>query len=191
MGYGLYWFFHYLEHRQPRTAATQPGVLDPAQVTEEQQRRAEHEALAGALKRWTDNPVDPAARRELDTWLDSPAGRRIDLPPEVNLGLGKYLLLERDRWDLGLRRLVLSADGPWRKAAELALSAAASDDHTTWVAAADAWWKLAEPFAGQPRLRLLDRVGLWYSQALPKLTGPEAERVRRRLKQIDGLRRPA
>jgi hypothetical protein len=89
MGYGLYWFFHYLEHRQPRAVATQPGVLDPVQVTEEQQRRAEHEALAAALKRWGENPVDPAARRELDTWLDSPAGRRIDLPPEVNLGLGK------------------------------------------------------------------------------------------------------
>jgi hypothetical protein len=99
--------------------------------------------------------------------------------------------LERDRWDLGLRRLVLSADGPWRKAAELGLSAAASDEPATWVAAADSWWKLSEGYAGQPRLRLLDRAGLWYSQALPKLTGPEADRVRRRLKFIDTLRRPA
>jgi hypothetical protein len=192
MGYGLWWFFNNLDRRPHRSAAAQgPAAMDAAQVTEEQQRRAEHEALAAVLQRWADNPADPAGKQELDGWLDSSAGRRIDLPPEVNLGLGKYLLLERDRWDVGLRRLLLTADGPWRKAAELGLSAAVADDPQPWVAAGDAWWSLADTQSGQYRLRLLDRAGLWYGQAAPKLTGAEADRVRRRLRFIDGLRRAA
>jgi hypothetical protein len=192
MGYGLWWFVNYLEHR-PRstTAASTTAPIDPGQAAEEQRRRTEHEALSAALKKWAEQPADPAAKRELDGWLDSPTGRRIDLPPEVNLALGQYLLLERDRWDLGLRRLVLSADGPWRKAAEASLAAAAADDPAAWVSAGDGWWKLADGQAGQYRLRLMDRAGLCYSQAAPRLQGREADRVKRRLKVIDGLRRPA
>jgi hypothetical protein len=193
MGYGLWWFVNYLEHRpKPTTAAvTSTTPIDPGQAAEEQRRRAEHEALSAALKKWAEHPSDPAAKRELDGWLDSPTGRRIDLPPEVNLGLGQYLILERDRWDLGLRRLVLSAEGPWRKAAEASLAAAAADAPAAWVSAGDGWWKLADGQAGQSRLRLMDRAGLCYSQAAPRLAGREAERVKRRLKVIDGLRRPA
>jgi len=58
-----------------------------------------------------------------------------------------------------------------------------------WVAAGDAWWTLGDTQSGQYRLRLLDRAALWYSQAQPRLKGMEADRVRRRLRFIDGLRR--
>ena len=88
------------------------------------------------MKRLAAKPGDPAAKRDLDAWLDSPAGRRTDLPPEVNLGLGQYLIVQDNGWDDGLRRLVLSSAGPWRAAAELDLTAASSDDPPTWVDAA-------------------------------------------------------
>lgn len=192
MGYALWWFFHYLERRQIPTKTTiAVGTLDPALVAEEQQRRQEAQTLEAALKRLQTNFKDAAARQELDAWLDSPSGKRTDLPPEVNFGLGRYLILERERWDSGLRRLSLSSDGPWRRAADQDLAAAAvpEDDAAAQLVAGDLWWNLADSLTGMQRDRLLLRAGHWYHLALPNLGGADAERIRRRMRVIDGIRR--
>src|SRR5439155_14649390 len=91
--YLLLAFFHYLEQRARRpvwpTAVTAP---DAAFVAEERRRQREAQTLEAALAALRANPADEAARRDLDAWIDSDAARRADLPPEVNLGLGRYLL---------------------------------------------------------------------------------------------------
>jgi hypothetical protein len=136
-------------------------------------------------------PADPAANQELDAWLDSPAGRRMDLSSDVNLGLARHLILTRERWDAGLKRLILIGDGPWRAAAEADLAAAAGDAPAAAVTAGDVWWRLADTVPAAAKGRLQARAGTWYTRALPQLQGNEAERVRRRVEAITGPRRPA
>jgi hypothetical protein len=190
MGFAIWWFVHYLDRRGQRPDATVTGTLDPAQVAEEQRRLAEQKMLERLLARLSVKPADLAANQELDAWLDSPAGRRMDLSSEVNLGLARHLILVRDRWDAGLRRLALTGDGPWRSAAEADLAAAAGDAPVA-VMAGDLWWRLADTVPAAAKGRLQARAGTWYTKALPQLRGAEAERVRRRLEAIAGPRRPA
>jgi predicted Ser/Thr protein kinase len=190
MGYALWWFVHFLDRRSQKPDAAVAGALDPAQVAEEQRRLAEQKMLERLLARLTLKPTDLAANQELDAWLDSPAGRRLDLSSEVNLGLARHLILVRDRWDAGLRRLALTGEGLWRSAAEADLAAAGGEAPAA-VSAGDLWWRLAEKIPAETRPRLQSRAGTWYSKALPQLRGPEAERVRRRLETIAGQRRPA
>ncbi|HEY1380052.1 MAG TPA: serine/threonine-protein kinase, partial [Gemmataceae bacterium] len=198
--YGLWEFFQFLERRSQRqdaaaaaAAAARGGILDPAQAAEEERRLAEQKMLEAAVKRLAKHPADATARQEIDAWLDSPAGRRLDLPSAVNFGLGRYLILERDRWEAGVRRLVLAGDGTqWRRAAERDLAAAAADaDPAAQVAAGDEWWQLAETLPPANKPRLWGRVKAWYNRALPHLIGAEADRVQKRLAAIDGPRRPA
>jgi hypothetical protein len=191
MGWVLWSFFQYLDRRGHRPEGTSAvRDLDPVRVAEEQARLRESQALDEALARWRANPTDLAARQELDGWLNTAAGRRADLPPEVNFGLGCYLILERDRWDTGLYRLLLSADGPWRRAAEqeLAAATATADAPGPWVACGDGWWQLADGQTGAPRQRLLDRAVRWYKKALPQLRDSEARRVRARIQTIESAR---
>jgi hypothetical protein len=165
-------------------------------TVEEHQRWVEAQTLNSALARWRANPDDLVVRRELDDWLQSSAGGRTDLPPETNLGLGQYLILENNRWDDGLRRLVLSNGGPWRAAAELDLTAAYSDDVPTWLDCGDDWWWLSDDpqervvdrltgLTDQHRLRLRERAALWYHKALPYLDEQNRARIQERLKFLD------
>jgi hypothetical protein len=189
VGYGLWSFFHYLDHRKDPPGWNLPGVaLDPARVAEERRRRREADALEAALNRWRANPGDRVAHQDLNDWLRAPAGRRTDLPPEINLGLGQYLILERSLWADGLGRLVLSSAGPWREAADLDLTAAgAEDDPPLWVRCGDGWWGLSDGRAGPAnmtgpyRARLRERAGLWYRKALPSLGERDRQRVEGRL----------
>jgi serine/threonine protein kinase len=191
MGYGLWRFIHFLEHRGQKPDAAVAGALDPAQVAEEQRRLAEQKMLERLIAKLAVKPGDPTAKQELDTWLDSPAGKRTDLSSEVNFGLARHLILARDRWDAAIRRLILTNDGPWRTAAEKDLSAAAGDDSSAQVAAGDAWWQLADslPMAARPKFQ--KHAAEWYTKALPQLQGREAQRVRQRVETIAGPRRPA
>jgi hypothetical protein len=137
-------------------------------------------------------------RRELDEWLQSSAGQRTDLPPETNLGLGQYLILENKDWNDGLRRLTLSSEGPWREAAERDLAAAISNEPPMWMRCGDGWWNLSddpqEPvvdvamgLTDEYRLQLRKRAALWYHKALPHFDrdGDEASHMRSRLRLVD------
>src|SRR5438067_1049096 len=138
VAYVLAFFYSYL---------VQQRVLRPELTAVEEQRRlVEGQRLADALARLRATPDDADARRDLDAWLDGAGGRRTDLPPEVNLGLGQYLILARDppRWDSGLRRLRLGTPGPLRQAAEEDLAAAAGDARAK-LRSGDTWWALAAP----------------------------------------------
>jgi len=190
MGYTIWWFVHYLDRRSQKPDAAVTSALDSAQIAEEQRRLAEQKTLERLLARLTVKPTDLAANQELDNWLDSPAGKRMDLSSDANLGLAQHLILIKDRWDAGLRRLALTSDGPWRSAAEADFAAGAGNAPAA-VSAGDRWWKLAETVPAAVRPRLQARAGTWYSRALPQLNGAEADRVRRRLEAITGPRRQA
>ena len=185
------WFVHYLDRRSQKPEAALAGTLDAAQVAEEQRRLAEQKMLERLLVRLLLKPDDLAANQELDAWLDSPAGRRMDLSSEVNLRLAQHLILARNRWGAGLQRLALTGEGPWRSAAEADLAAEAGDAAVGAVSAGDEWWRLAETVPAKSKPRLEIRAAKWYTKALPHLRGPEADRVRRRLETITGPRRPA
>ncbi len=188
MGGVLHYFYEVLERRSQRQeGAPATAPLEPARVAEEHQRRQESQALAEALARWRASPGDTAVRGQLDAWLDSAAGRREGLPPEVNLGLGQYLLLERNRWDLGLRRLALSPEGPWRQAADADLDAATREEPQAWLECGDRWWRLqeqGESLTVTARQHLRERAGLWYLKAQPLLSDADRRRVQRRLERV-------
>jgi serine/threonine protein kinase len=190
MGSALWWFVHYLDKRTQKPDAAMAGTLDPAQVAEEQKRLAEQKMLEGLLARLAVVPTDASANQELDAWLDSPAGKRMDLSSDVNLGLAQHLILVRERWDVAVKRLTLTGEGPWRRAAEADLAAAAGD-HAAAVKAGDDWWHLADTVPAAARPHMHARVAKWYTKALPELRGAEAERIRRRVETILGPRRPA
>jgi serine/threonine protein kinase len=190
MSFALWWFVHFLDKRSQRPDSALAGTLDPAQVAEEQRRLAEQKMLERLVAQLAVRPTDLALRQEMDAWLDSPAGKRMDLSSDVNLGLAQYLILNRDRWDAALKRLTLTGNSPWRAAAEADLAAAAGDVPAV-VKAGDDWWQLAETMPAAARSHLHARAGKWYTQALPHLQGAEADRVRRRVEPIMGPRRPA
>jgi hypothetical protein len=189
MGYTLWWFFDYLGKRSHRPDAV-ASTLDPAAAGEEQRRLAEQRTLEQFVRRLREHPVDPAASQELDAWLDSPAGRRLDLSSDVNFGLGLHLLLDRDQWSAGLRRLALTGESPWRTAAEADLAAEAAESPVADVAAGDRWWQLSDGLSGAGKIRLQARAKRWYDRALPHLSGVEADRIRRRLTVLHGTSRP-
>jgi predicted Ser/Thr protein kinase len=172
VGYVLHYFYQYLEQRRPGLDLT---------TAEEHRRQQEVQVLATALTRLKGDPDDAAARRELDAWLDSRAGRRADLPPEVNFGLGHYLIITRDppQWDAGLRRLRLGSPEPLRRAAEEDLNAA-TGDASAKLQSADTWWGLAQSAAEREKGRYCERAAHWYKQALPDLSGDDRARAERR-----------
>src|SRR5439155_3618249 len=135
VAYVLNYFYQYLEQRRP---------LPDLTAIEEQRRQLQGQKLAGWLARVNNGVEDADARRELDAWVVGPAGRRTDLPPEVTLGTGQYLIVHRDPplWDAGLRRLRLGSQGPLREAAEEDLNAVAGNAHAK-LRSGDMWWDLS------------------------------------------------
>jgi serine/threonine protein kinase len=175
VAYVLHYFYQYLEQRRP---------LPDVTAVEEKWRQQEGQKLAGWLARVGNGQEDPDARRDLDAWLDGPAGKRFDLPSELNLGLGKYLIVYRDPplWDAGLRRLRLGNPDPLRTAAEDDLSAATGDPQAK-LRSGDTWWDLSWKTTEPERSRYRERAVYWYKQALPELTGAERTRAEQRVQK--------
>jgi hypothetical protein len=194
VGMGLWSFFHQLDKR---TAAPDGLAWDPARRAAEESRRREVEVLQTALDRWRAHPEDEVAHRDLDNWLQSPSGQRLDLPPATNLALGQFLILANDRWSDGLRRLAFSSNGPWRTAADLDLLAATVEATEIWVRCGDGWWDLSdgvpEPvevpvMTAEYRHQLRERAALWYRKALlafPVIDEAEANRILPRLRLVE------
>jgi len=176
VAYVLHYFYQYLEQRRP---------LPDLTAVEEQRRQLDGQRLAALLVRVNNGADDADARRELDAWLNGAAGKRIDLTPEVNLGLGQYLIVQRDPplWDAGLRRLRLGPEVPLRKAAEADLDAAAGDVQAK-LRSADQWWNLSRDAARRERSRYRERAVHWYKQALPELAGEDRTRAEERIQRI-------
>ncbi|MFO0811149.1 MAG: serine/threonine-protein kinase [Gemmataceae bacterium] len=146
-------------------------------ASSEQPRLRERQKLEAALSAWR---AEPGPNAELDGWLDTPSGRRLDLPSEVNAALGRYQILERDQWAEGVRRLLLSDNTPWRRAAEAEVMAATSGDPAAELACGDAWWIVAESLPGGSRAKVRSHAAEWYRRALPKLDGSDAQRAKER-----------
>jgi serine/threonine protein kinase len=178
VAYVLHYFYQYLDQRRP---------LPDLTVVEEQRQQQQGQKLAGWLARASNGQEDVDARRELEAWLNGPAGKRTDLPPEVNLGLGQYLIVTRDPplWDAGLRRLRLGSQGSLRQAAEEDLSAVAGDSSAK-LRSGDTWWHLSSSprTTDRERVRYRERAAHWYRQALPDLNGADRSRVEERLQKI-------
>lgn len=175
VAYVLHYFYQYLENRRP---------LPDLTAVEEQRQQLQSQKLAGWLAQVSNGSDDPDARRDLEAWLSGPAGKRTDLPPELNLGLGQYLIVQRDPplWDAGLRRLRLGPDVPLRKAAVADLDAAAGDALAK-VRSGDQWWNLSRDAARRERLRYRERAAHWYKQALPELSGEDRMRAEERIQR--------
>jgi hypothetical protein len=167
-GVMLHYFVQLLERRHP------PAAVDAAA---EQARVQERQRLDAFLVAWRSKP---GPRPELDAWLDSAVGRRMDLPSDVNHGLARYQILERDQWAEGVRRLLLAGDTPWRKAAEAEVAALASAEAAAELACADAWWAVAESLTGPGRAKVRGRAVEWYRKVAPKLDGSDAARAKER-----------
>jgi serine/threonine protein kinase len=191
VGLGLWTFFHQLDKRE---AGMDGWAWNQARLAEQQVRWSEARALQSAVDRWRANPDDELPQRQLENWLQSPAGKRTDLPPETNIGLGQYLIVKEHRWSEGLRRLAFSGDGPWFEAADLDYRAATLDEPRTWVLCGDTWWELSDDpaeagvivsLADAFRSRLRERAALWYKKALPVIDEPEANRILERLRQVE------
>jgi serine/threonine protein kinase len=176
VAYVLHYFYQYLEQRRP---------LPDLTAVEEQRRQQQDQKIAGWLARVSNGQGDTEARRDLEAWLESPAGKRTDLPPEVNLGLGQYLIVQRDPplWEAGLRRLRLGNPGKLRTAADVDLSAAAGDALAK-VRSGDEWWTLSgEASTKRERSRYRERAVHWYTQSLPELSGDDRTRAEDRIQK--------
>jgi len=175
VAYVLHYFYQYLEHRRP---------LPDLTAVEERQQQQQGEKLAGWLAQVGNGAEDADARRGLDGWLFGAGGKRTDLPPEVNLGLGLYLIVHRDPplWDAGLRRLRLGSQGPLRQAAVEDLNAVAGDAQAK-LRSGDTWWELTRRATERERTRYRERAAHWYKQALPDLTGAERSRAEERMQK--------
>ncbi|HLY11673.1 MAG TPA: hypothetical protein VKW04_20400 [Planctomycetota bacterium] len=96
--------------------------------------------------------------------------------------LGIFLCVVKGEWDQGLPLLAKSPDPVYGPLALKELSS--PQDPTAQVGIADAWWDLSERESGPSKDRLKERAGLWYSRALPGLSGLSKTKVERRI--VDG-----
>ena len=88
--------------------------------------------------------------------------------PDANSSAGRWYVLQQDDWNAGLPFLVKGNDSAWKAAAELETSKA--NDANGLVAAADAWWEIAEKQSGPIKTALLLHVGGLYERAQPNVT---------------------
>lgn len=117
-----------------------------------------------------------AAEKTLESKPDDPA---------ACLAVGKFHCFVKDDWAQGLPALARGGDPGLRAAAERETARPA--DPPSHVAAADAWWDLAEQERNpQWKSRFQNRARHWYEKALPALGGLTKARVENRLQDQDG-----
>ena len=100
----------------------------------------------------------------------------------ANEVLGRYWVLTRGRWDVGLKYLVRGANVPLAAAAVKDADEPKTAKERTAVA--DAWFKLAKDYRGAEHRVLVDRAWEWYSAALVVATGDEDLKPGERIKEI-------
>lgn len=101
--------------------------------------------------------------------------------PKANQTVGHYLCLVKGDWDKGLPMLALGSDETLKALAVQELKGAA--DAPAQATLGDGWWDLAQTEQGPAKARLQDRAKLWYTKALPNLTGLAKAKVQKRLEE--------
>lgn len=103
---------------------------------------------------------------------------------EARLQLGRLLCVEQDKWAEGLGFLQQTPDMRLRSVVELEMSSPSMPE--AFLAAADAWWELADGDRAFPSAAARRRAIAWYERALPELDGLAKARAEGRLDQARG-----
>jgi hypothetical protein len=131
---------------------------------EEQQTRvlqAEYRKAEPALRKLAESPDDPDAR----------------------LAVGRYVCFAQGDWEAGLRHLAKGSDAALRDLAARELAPPA--DAAAFLALADGWQKIVATLTGSARERASGRALEHYRTALPGLAAAEAERIRKRVAELE------
>lgn len=102
--------------------------------------------------------------------------------PDANLVVGRFYCFTKDEWEKGLPMLSLGSDSALKGLAEKELGKPTDADKQVEVA--DEWWALAGKETATTKLRMQERAGHWYEQALPNLTGLVKAKAEKRLAEV-------
>ncbi len=102
---------------------------------------------------------------------------------EANLAVGRYLAYRKGDWDRALPHL--AAAGQEKLTAQAKKDLAKPAGAAEQAEVGDGWFDLAQAEQGPTKLTYLRRAGYWYRQAVPSLPVLNADRVNKRLQQID------
>lgn len=103
----------------------------------------------------------------------------------ANFAVGRYLCFQKGDWAGGLPLLAKGTDPALKGLAEQEL--AKPPEPSTQLALADAWWDTAEKDASV-KDAIRDHANLWYSQALPKLSGLLKSKAQKRMLEFTAAR---
>ena len=115
-------------------------------------------------------------RKSLNAARD--ALKRDERNPQANETVGKRLAV-RGNWAGAVLRLGRSDDEGLRTAAQA--DSKAQKDSKLQLAAADAWWNVAEGAEAKEQRAYRSRAVYWYALALPGLAGPHKARAEERI----------
>jgi hypothetical protein len=103
--------------------------------------------------------------------------------PDSNLNLGMFLCFWKANWDDGLPKLAKGSDAKVKALAlrELQHPQESSDKGQL----GDAWWALADGESEPARQNLRQHATVWYSQALPGLSGLAKIRIEKRIQETE------
>ncbi len=107
--------------------------------------------------------------------------------PAANEAAGRYLIVVRQDWDRGIKRLMLSGDATLRTVAtddNTLLDAATTVSPEATFKVADGWWDAAATLPGPAQKSAFKlRAGQWYAEAAPKLKGLTKTKAEQRVQE--------
>ena len=102
--------------------------------------------------------------------------------PDANLTVGRYLCVTKGDGDQGIAMLALGAEKPLKAVATQDLRLGTSKQAAMTLG--DAWWVLADAYSGGVKDHWRAQAAFWYQQALPTLTGLNAEKIQKRVEDV-------
>lgn len=106
--------------------------------------------------------------------------------PKANTAVGSWFAVYESDWEQARPRLLLGSDVKWKTAA--AAEPTSADDIEGQLAAADAWWDVAQSATGEAKLAAQRRAQYWYSTYEPSVKSPLVKaRVAKRLEELSAI----
>ena len=103
--------------------------------------------------------------------------------PKANLAVGLWLAVYESDWEQALPKLALGSDAKWKAAAVAEPKSPAEVEGQ--LAAADAWWEVAQSATGDAKLAAQRRAHEWYKLHEPHVKSPLVKaRVTKRLEEL-------
>ncbi len=110
--------------------------------------------------------------------------------PKANFAVGVWLAVYESNWEQALPKLVLGSDAKWKAAA--AAEPKSPSEVEGQLAAADAWWEVAQSATGEAKLAAQRRAHEWYKLHEPNAKSPLVKaRVTKRLEELSTSLEPA